>query len=182
VTPSARKPERSAAPAQSNDASTGKPKKLGVASGSAAIANTPSSGKSPQSLALAAALAEAATPRKGGAPTTAAPIGGGRGGDAPTGLHRAPTLGLEPPSEGQAREIEPPTPPVTDATDASAEFVRASVEAASAVARLQKEISEHVRRLSELSHRLREQTAITDALTSALAAQRKDGGSSVGDA
>jgi hypothetical protein len=110
------------------------------------------SATSPQALALAAALAEAAAPRRVDTPP-------------------AP---LVPPTA--PRPIAEADSPQTDAIEASADFMRASVEAASAVARLQIEMSEHARRLMQLSLRLREQTAITDALTLALASQRGDGG------
>jgi hypothetical protein len=73
-----------------------------------------------------------------------------------------------------------PTP--IGVSEASADILRASVEAATSMTRLHMEMFEHLIRLSPLNKILQQQKTITDALTSALAAQRMRDKKKDGDA
>ena len=151
---------------------------------------------SPQTIALATALAEAVAersqklaatkPAKKAAPSrpvvAAVPSAETT---KPTSPQTAPaaqpnpsTAPPQPPPQPQAGEQResfslPFMPAQGDQAGAAADILRAGVEAATAITRLQMELFEQMLRLSPLTMMLKQQKSITQAMTAAMAAQRK---------
>lgn len=155
----------------------------------------------PQSIALASALAEAAAkrpikpapaqkhspkptvsravhaaPTQVPAPPPDAPAASKPAApQPPRGAQPGPVPSAAPAQEPKRHEYFalPLLPAHGDDTGPAADILRASVEAATAITRLQMELFEQMLRLSPLSMILKQQKTITQAVTAALATQRK---------
>ena len=169
------------------------PPKSGKPVNAAGPGTTPSS---PQTIALATALAEAVAertqklaatkPAKKAAPSrpvvaagpavaTTQPAAPQTAPPAQPNPSAAPSPPQAQPQAGEQRESFslPFMPAHGDQAGAAADILRAGVEAATAITRLQMEIFEQMLRLSPLTMMLKQQKSITQAMTAAMAAQRK---------